>query len=62
MFGKVGIFIRDRTLIILNTMASVKIILRTNKTNKAGLAPLYLQIIHDRKSAEVSLKEIYFSC
>jgi integrase/recombinase XerD len=56
MFGKVGIFIRDRTLIILNTMASVKIILRTNKINKAGLAPLYLQIIHDRKSAEVSLK------
>jgi len=38
-------------------MASVKVILRANKTNKAGLAPLYLQIIHERTTKEVTLKK-----
>lgn len=38
-------------------MASVKVILRANKINKQGKAPLYLQLIHDRKTKEISLKK-----
>lgn len=38
-------------------MASVKIILRSNKPNKQGLAPLYIQLVHNRKSKEISLKK-----
>lgn len=38
-------------------MASVKIILRTNKVNRQGLAPLMIQLIHDRKTSEISLQK-----
>jgi integrase len=38
------------------TMASIKIILREDKTNEKGESPLYLRITHNRKSSFVSLK------
>lgn len=39
----------------LRVMATVKVKLRTNKTNKRGRAPLVLQIVHNRRSTELSL-------
>jgi site-specific recombinase XerD len=38
-------------------MATVKVILRKNKANRRGLAPLYLQLIHNRKTTEISLRK-----
>lgn len=38
-------------------MASVRIILRTDKINKIGEAPLYLRLIHDRKTKYTSLRQ-----
>ncbi len=37
-------------------MSSVKIIQRKNKPNAKGEYPLYIQIIHERKQSEISLK------
>ena len=37
-------------------MSSVKIIQRKNKPTATGECPLYIQIIHDRKQSEISLK------
>ena len=36
-------------------MATIKVLLRTNKLNEKGLAPLYLRIIKDRKAKFISL-------
>ncbi|MDF1865652.1 MAG: site-specific integrase [Saprospiraceae bacterium] len=38
-------------------MASVKIILKESKIKADGTSPLYLQLIHNKKSTEVSLKK-----
>lgn len=64
MFGKYSGISRTSRKLCQNSfaksdtiMASVKVILRANKTNKAGLAPLYLQIIHERNTKEVTLKK-----
>ena len=37
-------------------MSSVKIIQRRNKPNAKGEYPLYIQVIHERKQSEISLK------
>lgn len=37
-------------------MATVKVLLRMNKLNEKGLAPLYLRLIKDRKAKFISLK------
>lgn len=42
-------------------MASVKIILKESKTKKDGTSPLYLQLIHNKKSTEVSLQKSILS-
>ena len=36
-------------------MATVKLILRTERTNKSGEAPLYIRMIKDRKPQYISL-------
>ena len=36
-------------------MSSIKLILRNNKVDKAGEAPLYLRVIKDRKTKFISL-------
>ena len=36
-------------------MSSIKVVLRKNKIDKAGLAPLYLRVIKNRKTKFISL-------
>jgi hypothetical protein len=40
---------------ILGLMATTRVVLRKNKVNPEGKAPLYLRITHNRKSSFVSL-------
>ncbi|MGB1284798.1 MAG: Arm DNA-binding domain-containing protein, partial [Polaribacter sp.] len=38
-----------------STMSSIKVVLRKDKINKTGVAPLYLRVIKDRKTKFISL-------
>lgn len=57
MFGKFSILYISNYPQTFHPMASVKVIARKNKTNKKGLTPLYIQLVHNRKSKEISLKK-----